>query len=71
MSTEPRLDIGTQVIELREAYNRPCRCGKSLTWKPSSDEDAGTTATTECECGMVYLAMMPTITIEGIDTEAL
>lgn len=65
------LDIGTQELLMREAYDAHCRCGKSLTWTMSGDEYGDTTATTDCECGMAYVALLPTMKIEGIDTKTL
>lgn len=64
------LDIGTQTFPLREAYDAHCRCGQSLTWTMHA-KHADISADADCECGMAYTAMLPTITIEGIDRNKL
>jgi len=59
------LSSGTQTIEMRAIFNAHCRCGKSLFWIYTPDEEQNPSA--ECTCGMYYYAWPTTVKSEGVD----
>lgn len=66
------LDVGTQTLLLRDAYDAHCNCGRGLLWTTDEEhDDPSVTAVTECVCGMIYTAWLPTVKIEGVDRNAL